>query len=363
MTSAAQIIGRFMEQAGTEHPRFLRPSSSNISIGSSKWRAADTELDTVYSYGRHFPLAQLMPNAETGDKRGWWLLNGDRYSVTTSQHQSETQRQAKKSGLPYMIVPESAINRAGIKTETIRPVEILPDRYTWEQRTRKDAPSDYELRHAGESDYYGRNWHHLDTGEWAYETPVHHLGEAVFEAKYSYYHREPAYTDLTTMQRVHPEGEYIEGSAYFLSGYDANEPGFGLYFLAQLREDLKPQTVAEAFEALKPLDVQYAERHQHLAVLRQGDVFAIPDTVSTRDLPGPSKRSEYVLGVNHQATEVRTDGMGNTYARGTLRHSPREWGRQPEHRRLKLGDGKTWYQLVRNTVPDGRSWAIGGKVD
>jgi hypothetical protein len=30
---------------------------------------------------------------------------------------------------------------------------------------------------------------------------------------------------------------------------------------------------------------------------------------------------------------------------------------------VKLGDGKTWYKLVKNTVPEGRSWSVTGKVD
>lgn len=363
MTNAATIIERFMEQAGTEHPRFLRPSSSNIVVGQhSGYGSYDTDIDTVYSYGTHFPLARLMPGAD-GSKRGWWLLNGDNYSVTTSRHQTVTQSAAKTSGLPYMIVPQSAIERAGIKAETIRPVHILPDRWTWEPRTRdgdKD-PSEWEL-----SSQHTRNWEHrLPENRWFYELKTHHLGEALFTADYAYDKViSTAYTD-DKWQRHPAQWGHFSGTAYFLSAFDANESDFGLYFLAQLPEGAKPESVAGAFDWLKPDEVRAYETFgsPYGPALRQGDVFAIASDYKTRELPGPSKHGEYVLGVNHRVTEVRVDGMGNTYGRGTMRHVPREWGRRPEHRRLKLGDGKTWYQLVRNTVPDGRSWSVGGNVD
>src|SRR3990167_1848781 len=45
--------------------------------------------DTIYSYGQHFPLV-IRNYAESNHKSGkvWYLINGDKYSVTTSQHQS-----------------------------------------------------------------------------------------------------------------------------------------------------------------------------------------------------------------------------------------------------------------------------------
>ena len=44
---------------------------------------------------------------------------------------------------------------------------------------------------------------------------------------------------------------------------------------------------------------------------------------------------------------------GSVYVSGMVRDE--------EHTPLKLGNGKTWYQVVRN-LSDG-SWAAGGKVD
>jgi hypothetical protein len=161
---------------------------------------------------------------------------------------------------------------------------------------------------------------------------------------------------------VHPEGHYTDGSSYFLSAFDENEPDFGLYFLAQLPDGAEPSTVAEAREALKPDRVKLAETG-HRPILRQGDVFAVESTRETRKLAGPSQRKAFVLNVNHQVTEIRKDEYGITYGRGFMRHRPRESGRRPEHRTLKLGNGKDWYALYKNTVPEGRSWSVGGQVD
>lgn len=41
----------------------------------------------LYSYGRHFPLAVALPEGRSGAR---FLLNGDRYSVTTNGHQGAT---------------------------------------------------------------------------------------------------------------------------------------------------------------------------------------------------------------------------------------------------------------------------------
>lgn len=154
--------------------------------------------------------------------------------------------------------------------------------------------------------------------------------------------------------------------AYFLSGFDNNETTPS-YFFCELPPKARPTTVAEAYEALKPSAVKIAEQSGR-AVNRQGDIFAIPmPGVTLRELkkqggvhirrprlieqdgrmvwsgPRPS-----LLGTNHVATEVVHLGA-LTYARGTLTHAPE--GRRPDHRRVRIGDGKTWALVQKNTVP------------
>jgi hypothetical protein len=351
----SEIIERFIRDAGTDNPEFYSDRHlEGIEQGHLNGN------DTIFSYGYHFPLAEIIPNA--GRKRGWWLLNGDRYrgssgwGQSTSSQQTEVQQLVEGTGLPSMIVPFSALDQAGIKHNSIQVVHQLPDRYTWD-----GDRVNFSAKWSGNSDY--RDWREKPDGRWSAEVKTHHLGEAVFKADYQNYHREPSYIDLETHQRVWPEGENVKGTAYFLSAFDENEPGFGLYFLAQLPEGAQPQTVAEAREALKPEQVKIAEAEGR-EVLRQGDVFAVATDYRTNELEKPRERMAYVLGVNHQVTEVSgPDSMGLTYGRGFMRHKPREWGRRPEHRMVKLGDGKTWYALYKNTVPEGRSWSVGGNVD
>lgn len=367
MSDNFAIIERFITNAGrpdTEitgrKAKFLRPNSANVMIGHSSGYGS-REPDTIYSYGHHFPLAQLMPDPVTGHPRGWWLLNGDRWRQTrstgTNEHQRMVLAAVKRTEMPFMTVSFDAMHEAGIRRNTVVPVEIRDETYTWDRRVRDGAPADWER---GYRDY--RNWEQLDDGRWAYESHEHHLGESLFRAEYSYSERvQPQYVDPDTFRRVQSVWEERQGTALFLSAFDDKEPG-QLYFLCQLPADTSPATVAEARQALKPAEVVQAEA-AGTEVLRQGDVFAVRTGYATRELPGPSDRSAYVLNVNHKVTEVRRDGMGNTYGRGFIKHRPQEFGRQPEHVTVQLGDRKTWYLLVKNTVPMGRAWSMGGRVD
>lgn len=354
----SKVVRNWVDQAGTDNPRWISENGVNITTGHD-YRTGNR--DTVYSYGYHFPMAVMMPDEE-GNARGWFLVNGDGYSNSTTRHQSELRGAIGQSGLPSVIVSFDAMTRAGIDRSTVKLVHRLDDRYTWEKAEREEAPSDYEA--ANENGYYStRNWQQRASDrKWTYEHQVHHLGESLIKAAYSYDVRTPGYTELNSYKRIDSTYKHVAGTAYFLSAFDHGEPGFGLYFLAQLPKGVHPATVDEAFEALKPDAVIDFEREGGEGLLRQGDVFAIPSEWETRDLPRPSKRKEYVLDVNHQVSEVRRT-EGHTFGRGFIRHRPQEWGRRPEHRTVKLGDGKTWYELVKNTVPMGRAWARNGNVD
>lgn len=375
MSTQDQVIRRFTQEAGKPGGKFLK-GDDYVFPGNISASFGRPEINAIFSYGRHFPLAVIMPSGDS--PRGWWLLNGDFYMVwtgrgmipspSTRRHQDMVRSAVKQTGLPYLTLSFDALRQAGIRRETIEPVHVLPDRYTWERRVRENAPTEYELESVlpeGQevnSTWYFRNWQQLADGRWTYEQPAHHLGESVFRAEYEHEVRTPGYYDFETHTRVPSSYEKQRGSAYFLSAFDRNERGNGLYFMAQLPDGAHPQTVDEAVEALKPDTVRFAEA-DGLEVLRQGDVFAIPRTkMLTRELSVPALGSKYVLGVNHTVTEVRKLGS-HTYGRGIMRHRPQEQGREPEHRNLKLGDRRTWYELVKNTVPEGRSWSLGGDVD
>lgn len=340
------IAIRWAENTGKPGRALLRSQAGNLFVHPYD----DREL---VSYGTHFTLARIMPDAE-GNPRGWWLVNGDSYSVSTSRHQGTVRAAVARTGLPVLIVPFTVLDRASINRDSIVPVEVTADRYEPETHivaARTDLPAHMQ----GNPEYY--NARPRDDGRWEYDTQRHWLGASVFKATYLI--SEGTYgVDFHTTERT----------AYFLSAFDEQETR-PLYFLAELPQGAHPQTVAEALEALKPPEVLEAEA-EGVTVTRQGDVFAIPTAKDTRTLKTSgdyydTKHLDYVLGVNHTATDV-IEVYGDqtmTYGRGLLRHSPTGLWRAPEHKRQKMGDGKTWHLLVKNTVPDGRSWSMGGNVD
>ena len=154
--------------------------------------------------------------------------------------------------------------------------------------------------------------------------------------------------------------------AYYLSGFDHAEAR-PLYFLCELPRGAKPTTVAEAYEALKPDPVKLAEQMGR-PIERQGDIFAIPTELDRAALKAKRARFArrkvdkertnrwrrvgdfpYILNTNHTATEVAYLPGGVTRARGVMYHDPA--GRPQDHARHKLGDGKTWHIVIKNTVP------------
>ena len=110
--------------------RTIAPKTDNVPYSVSE--------RTIYSYGRHFPLATLVP-AKRG-KPALFVINGDRWRGgwgTTNRHQEITRREiasviddAAKIGkrIDSIIIPMSAITGALIDLPSIRPLDIRDDR-------------------------------------------------------------------------------------------------------------------------------------------------------------------------------------------------------------------------------------------
>lgn len=171
----------------------------------------------------------------------------------------------------------------------------------------------------------------------------------------------------------------------FLSGFDHGEPHLA-YFFCEMPKGCTATTVDEAYEALRPEAVKLAEADGRI-VKRQGDIFAIPVKVDTRELKKQAKRHAKrtpagmarIMGVslddamdrwnngdaadlrrinercrnarllrsNHEATEVIVTRDNQVFARGCLYHVPD--GRSNDHVRVTLGN--EWHIIVKNTVP------------
>src|SRR6266568_2749100 len=113
MARIDEIITRWVREAGKPDARFLH--GKNVFEGNNG--------RTLYSFGTHFPLAEIMLTSK--GKRAYWLLNGDHWaggSGTTTRHQNMVREEAEKTGLPVLIVPFSALREAGIGRDSIKPV-------------------------------------------------------------------------------------------------------------------------------------------------------------------------------------------------------------------------------------------------
>lgn len=412
--SHATIVERFIDQAGRDDARMLRPRSANI-IPSNDNRS-------LYSYGSHFTLVRLMP-ANRQAPSGWWLLNGDTYSSSTSGHQRIVRRAVEKDGRPYAIVSFDAMASAGIDRETVTIVEALPDRTLTIEHSGanlNDVPEylrewkDYsypdecvETGCSGENTFtiYGGGEHTTmcrhrgqrmtitsaprysqdESGRYHWTEDRHVLGETVFSAN---------------VREVRHDSEgrrvQVEYAAMFLSAFDHQESHLH-YFLAELPpqaseyrregEHWAVRTVADAFRVLRPATVLEADT-AGVEVTRQGDMFAVPhpDLTTRRltELGAVRERGGRIDGSSHTATETAvvpadpfTGRKEATFARGMLWHRPvgfRNPRTDPGHRRQRMGDGKAWHRVVRNTVPRmavgntardvrPRSWTRGGNVD
>lgn len=290
--------------------------------------------DRIYSYGSHFEMARPLRDKD-GALRAW-LLNGDRYSVSTSQHQSHIRSAIQRRGgaFPQVIIPHSALDAAGVDRDSIEILEATEDQWIPVQRQSATEPSH---AYRGE-DGVLRTWQDYPNGEvteptesdpfYRWTSYVHRLGESVIRAK--------------VRDR--------RNRAYFLSGFDAQESR-PLYFFCELPRGAKPATVADAYEALKPDTVKVAEQMGR-PVVRQGDIFAVQltgtDKRTLRRQGATFDKRGQLLGTNHVATEVARMPDGTTLARGTLWHVPPSW-RRPDHKRQTMG--KAWHVIVKNTVP------------
>lgn len=271
------------------------------------------EGDALYSYGRHFPLVIRL-------EHGGYIHNGDRYSVTTSGHQSHC-----RSVLSGPQIPFSALTAAGVSERERFGLEIIEE---------------------------GRDHH-----DWVCPCPApKHVGNERDACPDGYERHTLGGTVLRHKRR------YLLSAIDFETGL-ANRP---LFFMCLLPG--KVGSLAEAYESLVPSTVKVA-RALGAEVQRQGDQFFVRSGLSTRDLPrnGHKRVSEdvyrgfqkvHIQGfpldrrASHLAAELRTLG-GVKYARGTVRHVP------GEHRMLRLG--RSWWATFQNTAR--ASWASAGNVD
>jgi hypothetical protein len=116
MESIGEVCMRWVE-VNTSRPDAKVIRSDNV------WFSGPT----IYSYGTHWALAQAL---KEGGRTRLWLINGEASpSHSTGRHQREVRDAIGRSQIPSVIIPFSVLDAAGIIRDSVRVLEVLPDRW------------------------------------------------------------------------------------------------------------------------------------------------------------------------------------------------------------------------------------------
>ena len=353
-----------------------RPETNSSGSVYQEWHE---DYNVLYSYGNHFPMAIRVKNKNIAPV-GTVIFNGDRYSVTTSSHQSGTQRAL--SGQSVITTSIGALQAAtgerslrallnsitlvAFEDEQSGHSEPVPKgattinyedetevvRIVWKPRSRKIWNSDEwhctqetETRKTGKK--YVSYWHKPGACIFKQKQTTrkvrHYLWKPHARDRDVYYERS---------EQI-PVYDYKKHLRYFLCSMDERE-----YFIAELPRACK--TVKAAFEMLKPLKVRKAEQ-SGINVKRQGEWFFLPHIAAGKEARAMYKTMGFPFelprpqwGNLHECTRGFTK-RNRHYISGQVRH--------PEHRTTKLSfaSDPAIFEAVKNT--EKASWTVGGGID
>lgn len=305
------------------------------------------EGGVLWSY-ESMQLARWLPD-------GALLVNADDGPSMMTRAQQRALREALKRHPPKRValVPFTALRSARVEPHNVEVLAVTADREIEDEVVCRNK----NCAQAGTTHTHTRR--------------RHFLGETLFRVA----RREWREVDGGEHQ------VFVNGYDYFVSGLDRNDdPRKRNFFLAKLPDGVKPpKSVNQALGLLRPKGLPRT-------ALRQGEWFLVPAPNKkfkpeqilkdmkqsagryTEDLKAgvvlvsadPKEQLErmqmggwgmYSRRTRHRATRLVCNGA--VYVSGMLRDA--------EHGPLKLGDGKTWFRVVRNTA-DG-AWRAGGDVD
>ena len=267
--------------------------------GATKGKASNMfiEGDTLYSYGKHFPLLVRMP---------WgYIQNADRYSVTTSSHQSDCRHLATD------LVPFSIFNRALIYYNEIELIDKEDARY--DERT-----------------YTDKNGERKTVSERRPEACV------------------LRYRDRTFLSSM-------DGQNYFMTELPEHVDTVARAFECLVPDEIEGrETLRQGEWFFCPVDADVKVK------VRKIEKGAGKETVRRWDGVDIQVKKVFRLLVNrnsephHYATEYGDMG-GREVVRGTVRHS------EGDHPMLRLGNGKGWYVAYESKHV--QSWGAGRRID
>lgn len=105
-------------------------------------RAIDTQRvwtdgDHIYSYGRHFEMARIM--RDVNGEPTFFLVNGETFSPSTTNHQSNVRSAIQRSGIESIIIPHGALEAATIDFSSIEIIDVQSD-HTEVKRFEQSTP-------------------------------------------------------------------------------------------------------------------------------------------------------------------------------------------------------------------------------
>lgn len=248
--------------------------------------------DTQMSFDGNFIYSYSMKLAYRTrvDGKPIFIVNGDGApSATTNKHQHTLQ--LALTGEPHAYIPFSQLERIHTRVDDIEIIATTPALVKTEDFI--NAKGEKRTR------------------------TVHYLGETLFKA----------------------------GRHLYVCGLDRNDnPANRMFYMCRLPSSLKPKTVDEALEGLRPSDVPKGSP-------RQGEWFFVPSIIKLKpDLKktpiwhAASKKQSNVItpSTRHVAQEMAF-ALDCVYVRGTIKDD--------EHDTLKLG--KVWHRVVKNLAVEG----------
>jgi hypothetical protein len=97
--------------------------------------------DEIFSWGSHFAVAHV--NRDKDGRPALVLLNGDRYSVSTTRHQAAVRNAVDRAGLTRVIIPFSVLEASGVVLDSVRLLHATADHWEATQHTATELPREY----------------------------------------------------------------------------------------------------------------------------------------------------------------------------------------------------------------------------
>jgi hypothetical protein len=245
----------------------------------------------LYSYGPHFPLAvhvrrqhNYLPDRQL--RKGWILLNGDRYSSSTTEHQSMTfQAMGDQPRISFSALDGAILRLTGNRRDSMRrslsssliqsitnQIDLIDMRKdTFEKKYLRGYQPDWMSDDSPEVlSQEDLNKYYESLPLWGTRSRWSESKRAILEEvkdRVSYHLIGGA------LLRFRPENAKPR---YLLSGID-----HGSYFMCEIPG--QPRTMNQAFDALKPARIRAWEQEHGASAPRQGEWFFLP--VEKESLP------------------------------------------------------------------------------